>query len=84
MIHSVSSFTSITATLNTRVNLPNGETALVTHIGTVQISEKFILHNVLCVPSFNFSLISVSQLAKSILCCLIFFGNFCFIQDLAL
>ena len=83
MVHSVSCFTSITATLNTHVNLPNGETALVTHIGTVQISEKLILYNVLCVPSCIFNLLSVSQLAKSILYCLIFFGNLCFIQDLA-
>ena len=84
MLHSVSYFTSITATLNTHVNLPNGEIALVTHIGIVRISESLVLYNVLYVPSFSFNLIFVSQLAKSILCCLIFFGNLCFIQDLAL
>ena len=84
MIHSFSCFTSITATLNTHVNMPNGEVALVIHIGTVKISEKFTLYNVLCVPSFSFNLISVSQLAKSTLCCLIFFGYLCFIQDLVL
>ena len=83
MVHSINLFPSITTTLNTFVNLPNGESALVTHIGTVKISENLVLSNVLCVPSFNFNLISVSQLAKSILCCLIFFGNLCFIQDLA-
>ena len=83
MVHSIASFTSITATLNTFVNLPNSETALVTHIGTVRLSEKLVLSNVLCVPSFSFNLISASQLAKSILCCLIFFGNLYFIQDLA-
>ena len=84
MIHSITSFTSITATLNTHVNLPNGEIALVTHIRIVRISESLVLYNVLCVPSFSFNLIFVSQLAKSIFCCLIFFGNLCFIQDLAL
>ena len=84
MLHSISYFTSITATLNTHVNLPNGEIALVTHIGIVRISESLVLYNVLYVPSFSFNLIFVSQLAKSILCCLIFFGNLCFIQDLAL
>nr|XP_023919946.1 uncharacterized protein LOC112031483 [Quercus suber] len=83
MVHSVTCFTSITTILNTHVNLPNGEIALVTHIGTVRISEKLTLYNVLCVPSFSFNLISVSQLAKSISCCLIFFGTLCFIQDLA-
>ena len=38
MVHSIAVFTSITATLNTFVNLPNGESTLVTHIGTVKIS----------------------------------------------
>ena len=83
MVHSITCFTSITATLNTYVNLPNGEVVSVTHISTVKISERLTLHNVLCVPSFSFNLISVSQLAKSMVCCLIFFGNLCFIQDLA-
>ena len=85
-IHSVSCFTSITVTLNTHVNLPNGETDLVTHIGTVQISEKLILYNVLFVPSFSFNLISVSQLAKSILCCLMkcFISNEMFHCDIYL
>ena len=60
MVHSIASFTSITATLNTFLNLPNGETALVTHIGTIRLLEKLVLSNVLCVPSFSFNLISVS------------------------
>ena len=84
IVYSVPYFTSITSTLTTHVNLPNGEIAFVTHIGTVRILESLILYNILCVPSFTFNLISISQLAKSILCCLIFFGNLCFIQDLAL
>lgn len=75
MIHSISYFTTITATLHTHVNLPKGEIALVTHIGTVKISEKLVLHDVLCIPSFNFNLISISQLAKTTFYCLIFFGN---------
>ena len=83
MVHYVTCFTSVTTILNTHVNLPNGEIALVTHIGTVRISEKLTLYNVLYVPSFSFNLISVSQLAKSISCCLIFSGTLCFIQDLA-
>nr|XP_023901990.1 uncharacterized protein LOC112013839 [Quercus suber] len=82
-VHSIACFTTITTTLNTFVNLPNGEVASVTHVGIVKISEHLILHNVLCVPSFSFNLISVSQLVKSTACCLIFFGNLCFIQDLA-
>ena len=79
MVHSLSCFTTVTAIVNTFVNLPNGETALVTHVGTIRISENLILTNVLCVPSFSFNLLSVSQLSKTTLCCLIFFGNMCFI-----
>ena len=83
MVHSVSCLTSITSTINTYVYLPNGERALVTHIGTVHVSDKLTLYGVLCVPSFTFNLISVSQLTKACFCCLVFFGSFCFIQDLA-
>ena len=83
MIHFISYYTSITSKLNIYVNLPNGEFAQVTHIGTVQISKKLVLHNVLCVPSFSFNLITISQLNKFVLCCLIFFGNLYFIEDLA-
>ena len=79
MVHSIACFTTITATLNTFVNLPDGQVASVAQVGIVKISEHFILHSVLCVPSFSFNLIYVSQLVKSTACCLIFFGNLCFI-----
>lgn len=76
MVHS-------TIMLNSHDNLPNGEIALVPHIGTVKISETLILRDVLCVTSFSFNLISVSKLTKSVLCYLKFFGSLCFIQALA-
>ena len=40
------------------------------------------LHGVLYVPSFTFNLIFVTQLTKTIFCCLIFLGSYCFIQNL--
>ena len=83
MAHSVSCLTTITSIINTFVYIPNGEKALVTHIGTVHISDNLILYGVLCVPSFTFNMISISQLTKSLFCCLVFLGSFCFIQDLA-
>ena len=83
MVHYVAQLTSITSIVHTFVYLPNGEQALVTHIGTVHIYSSLILTNVLCVPSFTFNLISVSKLTKSLCCCLIFLGDCCFIQDLA-
>jgi len=82
MISTVSLFTSVTATISSRVKLPNGNYAMVTHIGTVKLSEHLILHDVLCVPSFSFNLISASKLIQSLHCCLIFLANFCFIQSL--
>ena len=82
MVHSLSLLTTITSTLHRFVYLPNGDKALVTHIGIVQILETFTLHGVLCVPSFSFNLISITQLTRVVFCCLIFLGSFCFIQDL--
>ena len=75
MVHSVSQHTSITSIVQSCIYLPNGEEALVTHIGTMQISSTLILTGVLCVPSFSFNLISVSKLTKNLYCCLFFFSE---------
>ena len=82
IVHSLSFFTHITSSISTFVQLPNGEKVTVTHIGTIQVTSTLILENVLCVPSFTFNLISVSQLTKTLSCCLVFLSNICFIQDL--
>jgi len=82
MINSISLFTSITATISSKVKLSNGKFALVTHIGTVKISAHLTLTNVLCVSSFSFNLLSVSKLVQSFNFCFIFFANYCFIQNL--
>ena len=37
-VHSIACFTTITTTLNTYVNLPNGEVASISHVGIVKIS----------------------------------------------
>lgn len=73
--------TSITSTVNLVVNLPNGHKAVVTFIGTVQLTTTLSLQNVLCVPTFSFDLVSISQLTKN-LTCLIFLDTLCFIQGL--
>jgi hypothetical protein len=82
MICTVSLFTSITSVVSRTVKLPNGQFASVTHIGTLRISESFLLTDFLCIPSFSFNLISVSKLIKMMHCCFIFLSNFCFIQHL--
>ena len=82
IVHSLSLFTHITSSISTFVQLPNGEKVIVTHIGTIQVTPTLKLENVLCVPSFNFNLISVSKLTKTLSCCLVFLSTLCFIQDL--
>ena len=77
IVHSIHLFTKFT-TVSCVVALPNGEIAMVTHIGSITLSSILILHNVLCVPSFSFNLLSVSQLTKSCSCCLVYLSNFCF------
>ena len=79
---SVDILTSITATIQSLVHLPNGESAQVTHIGTVVLSPSLTLTNVLCVPSFSFNLLSVSTFTLSQPYCLVFLSTYCFIQDL--
>ena len=83
MVHSVAQLTTIISVVHTCVYLPNGEQALVTHVGTMQVSSTLTLTDVLCVHSFTFNLISISKLTKNICCCLIFLCDCCFIQDVA-
>ena len=79
MVHLVSQLTTITSTVHSYVFLPNGDQALVTRIGIVQISPTLTLTNVLCVPTFSFNPISISKLTQQSSCCLIFLGHWCFI-----
>ena len=66
----------------TMVELPNGEVAVVTHTGTIQLSSHITLTNVFCVPSFTFNLSLVSALTKAQPFCLVFLSTFCFIHNL--
>ena len=78
-MHLLTSFTTISHSV---VELPDGEAALVTHVGTIKLSSHITLTNVLCVPFFSFNLISVSALTHSQPLCLVFLSNYYFIQDL--
>ena len=62
IVCSVSLFQSYTIVSHCVVELPNDESAHVTYIGIVKLSNSLILEHVLCVPSFSFNLLSVSQL----------------------
>ena len=71
--------TTITATTQSMVQFPNGETAKVTNVGTIVLSSFFTLTDVLCVPSFTFNLLSVSTITQSQPYCLVFHSSYCFI-----
>ncbi|CAL2238881.1 unnamed protein product [Prunus armeniaca] len=81
MIYDSNLFSTSRPVTNHTVELPNGSVAQVTHIGTVVLSPKLILENVLCVLYFKLNLISISKLANSS-CITIFQNHFCIIQDL--
>ena len=53
-MHSVHLLTEFT-TVSCVVALPNGETAMITHVGSITLSTTLTLTNVLCVPSFSFN-----------------------------
>ena len=76
IICSVSLLTSVTTLTQCVVELPNGESAQVTHIGTVKLSTTLILDHVLCVPSFSFNLLSISKLTQQLHIVLFFSLNF--------
>ncbi|KAF5465285.1 hypothetical protein F2P56_015305 [Juglans regia] len=82
MVCCSSLLTTITANISHSVRLPNGTNVPVTHTGTVQLTHSILLTEVLCVPSFKFNLISTKKLAATLTCCLVFFSDFCLIQDL--
>ena len=72
IICSISFFQTYTTVANCVVELPNGESAHVTHVGTVKLSNFLTLEHVLYVPSFSFNLLSVSQLTHSLPLCLVY------------
>lgn len=82
MVCCTSFFTTTITHVSHSVRLPTGTTVPVTHTGTVHLTPSLHLTGVLCVPSFNFNLISAKKLAANLTCCLVFFSDFCLIQDL--
>ena len=81
MVTTTHYFTTMQLVHNVTINLPNGQFVNVTHIGSIQLTVSLLLTDVLCVPSFDFYLISVSKLTSSFQCCILFLSIYCFIQD---
>lgn len=62
------------------VKLPNGNIATVIFSGTLQLTEFIFLKDVLYIPKFSFTLVSVTKLASQVHGKLIFNGDTCMIQ----
>ncbi|XP_071688656.1 uncharacterized protein [Rutidosis leptorrhynchoides] len=68
--------------LNLTVGHPNGTQAKVIKVGNLKLSKNVILYDVLVVPAYCVSLLSVYKLAKDSKLTISFDENKCFIQDL--
>lgn len=53
-----------TKSCNATLQLPNGETAQITHVGKLCLSPNITLTDVLCVPTFAYNLMSISKLVQ--------------------
>nr|GEV31986.1 cysteine-rich RLK (receptor-like protein kinase) 8 [Tanacetum cinerariifolium] len=47
-----------------QIKLPNGDTLVISHVGKVKLDNGILLKDVLVVPSFKFSLLSVPKLTE--------------------
>lgn len=63
------------------INLPNGQTSIITRLGNVTLANDLILKNTLVVPSFKFNLLSVPKLIKDSDVIVTFYPTFFIIQD---
>lgn len=78
-IHNLSRYQQVDPSTN--INLPIGDNASITHIGTAVLNTGLVLHQVLCVPQFKCNLLSVHKLVKDSNCQLQFYPTHCVILD---
>jgi hypothetical protein len=75
-------FSSPLIPITQSVCLADSSTSHISHKGDVFLSSDILLSSVLHVPNFAFNLLSVSRLAKSLNCAVIFLPYHCLLQDL--
>lgn len=63
------------------VQLPDGGKAEIKSTGPIRLSSNLLLDGVLHVPNFQVNLLSVSQLTRNLRCNVIFYPDFCVVQD---
>lgn len=74
-------FSEVVPVTGVTVSLPNGTSVPITHTETVHVSDHLVLHNVLHVESFKFSLLSVNSLLQNHDLSTHVYHDSCFIQD---
>ena len=65
----------------TTISLPDGGQAHIESIGSLHVTAHIKLDNVLKVPQFQVNLLSVSKLMRALQCIVMFFSDFCVVQD---
>ncbi|KAM1512917.1 hypothetical protein ACFX1Z_024415 [Malus domestica] len=68
-----------TATIQT----PDGSQTSIESISSLQVTPNLKLDHVLKVPKFKVNLLSVSKLTRALNCVVIFFPEFCVVQDVS-
>ena len=68
--------------LHLTVGHPNGTMAKITHVGNLRLNDKVVLFDVLVVPEYSVSLLSVHKLIKDSKLTVGFDETTCYIQDL--
>ena len=77
MTGKLSIFSSPVVPIHQTICLADGSTSTIQHKGDVCLSPNITLSSVLHVPNFAFNLLSVSRLAKSFNCAVIFLSDCC-------
>ncbi|XP_075083281.1 uncharacterized protein LOC107815911 [Nicotiana tabacum] len=68
---------------NGTVQLPTGNAASLSHIGSTYINQGQTISNVLHILDFNYNLLYVSKLTKEMRWAVMFFPEFCIFQELS-
>ena len=64
-----------------KLNLPTGDTSVISHTGQVKLENNLMLKNVLYVPTFKHNLLSVQRLIKDTGCKINFYDTYCMIVN---
>ncbi|GKE16541.1 hypothetical protein Tco_1424118, partial [Tanacetum coccineum] len=67
--------------LNMTVGHPNSTKVVVTHVGSLRLTDQIVIHNVLVVPGYEVSLLSVHKLSEDNKYRVVLNESVCVIQD---